>query len=554
MKKKLLSTVFALAMGATCAFGFTACGGDDDKDADTASKAINYIKAQYENKAEETPITYTVNGVSPVDGTNHTVNWTVDKGEGCTLNDISDYVKVGTMDEKKQVEISITKAEVEIPYVLTASVTVGKETKSVNFKRKVPASTSKHAGTQADPYTPSNVRDVAASMNSKWDSTAADQSKAQSFFYPNNTTPTRVYMKGYVVNTGNQLFQDKGTYAQFIYLADTYGTEKKQDDADVVMLMSVSYDTADSKIKSAADINEGDCLTVTGFIQNYFKNSKSDAQPEISRFRADGETAYQETKCIEIVKAVRTDEQKITAALAGVSATMTVTKTGNTVLPASSEADVSFDWNVESGTAATVSGTNLNVATLPEADATVVIKVTATCGTATAQTKTVTVTVKSASAVAGSWQKVTNAADLKAGDTIILSFGAYAMGAASANTYFRTAVSFDASNPSEAVSTVTLEAASSGKFYLKVSDGYLTAPATGTYNNLLTKTAPEADGTSEWTITIDAEGNATIMPTASSEGRQLLFNSNSGQERFSCYKAANNTNKNVVIYISPSND
>ena len=75
MKKKLLSTVFALAMGATCTIGFTACGGDDkNNDADTASKAVNYIKALYENKSEETPESYTVNGVSPVDGNLHTVN------------------------------------------------------------------------------------------------------------------------------------------------------------------------------------------------------------------------------------------------------------------------------------------------------------------------------------------------------------------------------------------------------------------------------------------------------------------------------------------------
>lgn len=555
MKKKLLSTVFALAMGATCTIGFTACGGDDkNNDADTASKAVNYIKALYENKSEETPESYTVNGVSPVDGNLHTVNWSVAKGEGCELNDISAYVSVGAMNTEKQVPITIAKAEVAIPYVLTASVTVGKETKSINFNRKVPAKSAGHAGTQADPYTPSNIRDVASAMESKWDTTA-DQSKSQSYYYPNNETPTRVYVKGYVVSTGNQLFQDKGTYAQFIYLADTFGKGKKQDDADVIMLMSISYTTADSLIKSAADINEGDCLTVSGFIQNYFKDSNSKAQPEISRFKnADG--TYQETVCVERVEAVdeRTDAQKIDDALGGVPATLTVARTGETALPVSSEEDVTFTYAIKSGTAATLTadGKKLNVAALPAEDAEVVVTVTATCGTET-KTKDVTVTVRSASAVAGAWQKVTSASELKAGDTIIISYGAYALGAKSSNSFYRTAVSFDATNPSESVSTITLEDAGNGKFYLKVSDGYLTAPVEAK-NNLLTKEQKETDGSSEWTITIDASGNATITPTTSSEGRNLLFNSNSGQERFSCYKTANSTNKNVSIFINPLNN
>lgn len=399
MKKKLLSTVFALAIGATCTIGFTACGGDDDgKDAEIASKAINYIDAQYGKMAVETAETYTVNGVAPVDGENRTVNWSVAKGEGCTLNDISAYVSVGEMNDKKQVTVTIAKAEVEIPYVLTASVTVGKETKSVSYNHKVPAKSAGHAGTQADPYTPSNIRDVAATMNSKWDTAAADQTKAQSFFYPNNDTPTRVFVKGYVVSTGTQLFQDKSTYAQFIYLADEFGTGKKSDDADVIMLMSISYTTKDSLIKSAADINEGDCLTVSGFIQNYFKNSKADAQPEISRFKNTDNT-YQETVCVARVEAVdnRTDAQKAEDALADVAATMTVTKTGETVLPVSSEEDVTFTWALKEGTAATVADGKINVAALPAEDATVVVTVTAKCGSET-KAKDVEVTIKVAAA------------------------------------------------------------------------------------------------------------------------------------------------------------
>ena len=164
------------------------------------------------------------------------------------------------------------------------------------------------------------------------------------------------------------------------------------------MLMSISYTTKDSLIKSAADINEGDCLTVSGFIQNYFKNSKADAQPEISRFKNTDNT-YQETVCVARVEAVdnRTDAQKAEDALADVAATMTVTKTGETVLPVSSEEDVTFTWALKEGTAATVADGKINVAALPAEDATVVVTVTAKCGSET-KAKDVEVTIKVAAA------------------------------------------------------------------------------------------------------------------------------------------------------------
>ena len=58
----------------------------------------------------------------------------------------------------------------------------------------------------------------------------------------------------------------------------------------------------------------------------------------------------------------------------------------------------------------------------------------------------------------------------------------------------------------------------------------------------------------EWTITIDADGNADINAdmVGSEKGtkRHILYNSNSGQERFSAYKEVNNTNKVVQLYKS----
>lgn len=51
----------------------------------------------------------------------------------------------------------------------------------------------------------------------------------------------------------------------------------------------------------------------------------------------------------------------------------------------------------------------------------------------------------------------------------------------------------------------------------------------------------------EWKITIDADGNADIA-SLETTARRILYNANSGQERFNAYKAVNNTNKVVQLY------
>lgn len=52
-----------------------------------------------------------------------------------------------------------------------------------------------------------------------------------------------------------------------------------------------------------------------------------------------------------------------------------------------------------------------------------------------------------------------------------------------------------------------------------------------------------------WTITIDKDGNADIVGTTGTpSARRILYNSNTGQNRFSAYKAVNTTNKAVQLY------
>lgn len=133
--KKLLSFVLALVVGIGCMATLAGCKDNPNKngsnnDAAIVEKAITMINTMYRDKAEETPQDYTVTGEVKVDGTNYSVTWTTN-----TANAV-----VGTMNTTtKAVPITITRTDADIPYTLTASVTVGKESDSITFNRKIPA-------------------------------------------------------------------------------------------------------------------------------------------------------------------------------------------------------------------------------------------------------------------------------------------------------------------------------------------------------------------------------------------------------------------------------
>lgn len=392
--KKLLGATVAIAMGATMVVGmFTACNTGDD--VEKAKEAINNVRKMYIEDAKETSENYSVTGKIKIkDGTSYDVDWTVLPDASCTIENFSNYVSVGEMGTDSKVTISITKAEVVIDYVLKASVTVGKATESVEFKHFVPKTADSHAGTEADPYIPSNVRDIAATLDSKWDTTA-NQTQSQSYFYPNNDTPAEVYVKGYIVKVGtSDLCKDYGEYVSFIYIADEYGTGKTKDDSDVVMIASISYN-ADSLVKSVDDIVEGHCITVKGYIQNYFaKNSTATAtpQPEISRWK-DASNTYHDVEVKSLVDG-RTDAQKIEDAKAAVTLGETYTA-GTHTLPLESNG-ATLSWAVKSGADVTIEGANMTV-TAPSEAHEVTLTVTISCGTATPDTKDITITVDKAS-------------------------------------------------------------------------------------------------------------------------------------------------------------
>lgn len=136
MKKKFLISAVAASVALSAMGALVACGDDTEKDAELAQQVIATVRTMYADKSAETPVDYDVMGQIKVDETFYTINWSVSSD----VADYGNYVVVGDMnDTTKMVTVSITKAEVEVAYTLTASVTVGAVTETASFARKIPA-------------------------------------------------------------------------------------------------------------------------------------------------------------------------------------------------------------------------------------------------------------------------------------------------------------------------------------------------------------------------------------------------------------------------------
>lgn len=187
-------------------------------------------------------------------------------------------------------------------------------------------------------------------------------------------TDTEVYVAGYVVATGTWSSQ----YNNFtnVYIADTpYET------TDTALLVYRLKN--ESLFTSASDLELGAYVVVYSYLYNY-----NGTTPEVSDKASNGAP-------LAVDYVAPTDEVKVYYALAEVEATLVVSAAGETTLPTSKVAGVTFEWEIKEGTAATVTsnGLALNVATLPAEDATVVLTLRASSNNAS-DTKEVTVVIK----------------------------------------------------------------------------------------------------------------------------------------------------------------
>lgn len=145
---------------------------------------------------------------------------------------------------------------------------------------------------------------------------------------------------------------------------------------------------------------------------------------------------------------------------------------------------------------------------------------------------------------AGSFTLVTDAAQLTVGDTIVIAYENFAMGASAGNYRYKTDI--QVSNNAitylaDDVQKVLLEeGAVEGTYALNVGDGYLAAKSSSS-NHVTTVTVIDANAS--WAITIDSDALATVKAQGDKTRNTLQYNTSS--PRFSCYTG---NQKPVTIY------
>lgn len=280
--KKLISTVFIGLLGVACAASFTGCKGNQAKDIEDnqAKNAAEIIRFMYEEKFDGTQSAENYQVVSQVKVAEevHKVNWSV---SSATFNNVSEYIQIGEVDATtKLITVSVTLAEEVIDYTLTAAVTVGSQTEEVSFDRQVPAKAKMHAGTKEDPFTPSNVIEIANAIQGN--------EKDNYYMDENGKEPKQVYVTGYIVDCGTDQTAKGYNRVGFVWIVDEYDEGKDKTSADAVMILSINYDS--TILTGYSDLKKGAKITVKGYIEKYIKNSTTSPQPEVTYYKGNGIT------------------------------------------------------------------------------------------------------------------------------------------------------------------------------------------------------------------------------------------------------------------------
>ncbi|MBO5866243.1 MAG: endonuclease [Bacteroidaceae bacterium] len=143
----------------------------------------------------------------------------------------------------------------------------------------------------------------------------------------------------------------------------------------------------------------------------------------------------------------------------------------------------------------------------------------------------------------GEFILVTDASQLTIGDSIIIGYENFAMGASAGNYRHKTDIMVNDGTITYIADDVQIilleEGAVDGTYAFNVGNGYLAASSSSS-NYIATKTTLDANGS--WTITIEGE-LATITAQGDKKCNVLQYNTSS--PRFSCYKG---TQKAVNIY------
>ena len=155
------------------------------------------------------------------------------------------------------------------------------------------------------------------------------------------------------------------------------------------------------------------------------------------------------------------------------------------------------------------------------------------------------------------WQKVTNVSSLSAGDSVIIVAADYDFALSTTqqnNNRAATAItkSGDIAVITSDVQILTLEAGvSAGTFAFHTGSGYLyaagAANATSGNNFLRTKTILDSRGSFQ--ISIDANGQTTVIAqTTETDRTHMRFNNSNDPKIFSCYTSGSSVSNLVAIY------
>ena len=138
---------------------------------------------------------------------------------------------------------------------------------------------------------------------------------------------------------------------------------------------------------------------------------------------------------------------------------------------------------------------------------------------------------------------VTDASQLTVGDSIVIGYENYAMGASAGNYRYKTDIMVSNGRITHLADDVQIilleEGAVADTYAFNVGDGYLAAVPSGS-NHIATATTLDSNGS--WKIVIN-DGLAVI--TAQGDNTRNILQYNTGSPRFSCYKG---TQESVNIY------
>lgn len=147
------------------------------------------------------------------------------------------------------------------------------------------------------------------------------------------------------------------------------------------------------------------------------------------------------------------------------------------------------------------------------------------------------------------WELVTDASTLAAGDRIVIAAAGYdyAMGDNSSNGEYRIRTAITKNENKIAITNdvqiiILEEGTKTNTFAFNVDDSYLYASSSSS-NQLKTKSTLDNNGS--WSITIANGDVATIKAQGDKTRNWIRYNANSTQERFSCYGSGQS---DVVIY------